>query len=80
MSLSDDYAKMKEQIDAAAQKREAQLMERVDEANRRFFLRECAAEGIDPARGVSPSLLKLLGRRQDSRPGDDHGREKADRD
>ena len=34
------------------------------EANaRHFFLRECRAEGIDPARGVSPSLLKILGER-----------------
>ena len=26
---------------------------------RDFFLRECRAEGIDPAGGVSPSLLKI---------------------
>jgi hypothetical protein len=26
-----------------------------------FFERECRAEGIDPSRGVSPSLLKTLG-------------------
>jgi len=32
-----------------------------EEANRRLFERECAAAGIDPARGVSPSLLKTLG-------------------
>tara|TARA_R110000868_G_scaffold405245_1_gene684490 strand:- start:867 stop:1052 length:186 start_codon:yes stop_codon:yes gene_type:complete len=32
------------------------------EANARyFFLRECRAEGIDPAMGVSPALLKILG-------------------
>lgn len=29
--------------------------------NRAFFDRECAAAGVDPSRGVSPSLLKLLG-------------------
>lgn len=31
------------------------------EAARRAFIRECERDGIDPARGVSPSLLKLLG-------------------
>ena len=31
------------------------------EANARYFFeRECRAEGIDPAYGVSPSLLKII--------------------
>lgn len=33
----------------------------IDEANRRMFERECEAAGIDPALGVSPSLLNHLG-------------------
>ena len=34
------------------------------EANaREFFVRECRAEGIDPAGGVSPSLLRIEGER-----------------
>ena len=32
--------------------------------NQRAFERECATAGIDPARGVSPSLLKTLGGEQ----------------
>lgn len=34
------------------------------EANRSVFVRECEREGIDPARGVSPALLKTLGAHQ----------------
>ena len=30
------------------------------ETARYFFKRECRAEGIDPSRGVSPSLLKII--------------------
>jgi len=30
-------------------------------AGREFFVRECMREGIDPSKGVSPSLLKSLG-------------------
>lgn len=33
---------------------------RIEAMNRRVFERECHAAGIDPANGVSPSLLKLL--------------------
>jgi hypothetical protein len=35
-------------------------LERVQEANKAVFERECAAAGIDPARGVSPALLETL--------------------
>lgn len=31
------------------------------EAMRKVFELECLSEGIDPARGISPSLLKLIG-------------------
>lgn len=43
--------------EAEAQRKRDQALD----ANRRLFLKECEREGIDPARGVSPSLLKLLG-------------------
>jgi hypothetical protein len=33
---------------------------RIDEANKAVFARECEHDGVDPARGVSPSLLKRL--------------------
>lgn len=32
----------------------------IDEANRKIFERECAAAGVDPKIGISPSLLKIL--------------------
>jgi hypothetical protein len=34
----------------------------VERANNIAFERECAAAGVDPARGTSPALLKMLGR------------------
>jgi hypothetical protein len=36
-------------------------MQRIQEANQAVFERECKHDGIDLARGVSPSLLKTLG-------------------
>lgn len=50
-----DLANETTEADQAATK--AQL----EDANRRVFIRECEAEGLDPARGVSPALLKTLG-------------------
>ncbi len=41
--------------------RRAAGMAKIEEANRAVFERECKAEGIDPARGISPSLLKTFG-------------------
>lgn len=41
--------------------RRARSLESIADAGRRVFLRECAQEGIDPGRGVSPALLKTLG-------------------
>ena len=40
----------------------AALAEHLMDANRRIYIHECEAEGIDPSLGVSPSLLKSLGR------------------
>ena len=43
-----------------AQARKNAGLERVQEANQSVFERECKANGIDPAKGVSPSLIKTL--------------------
>lgn len=50
-------------LQAGSAESEADVQRKRDEAldiNRRLFLKECEREGIDPARGVSPSLLKTL--------------------
>ncbi len=47
-------------IESEANKQKA--LQQMETANRAIFTRECKHEGIDPERGVSPSLLKLLGR------------------
>ena len=44
------------------EERQAELLAKFNTANARVFERECAAAGVDPARGTSPSLLKMLGR------------------
>lgn len=63
-------------VDAKA-KHQALSIKNIQDANNRFFQQECAAAGIDPARGVSPSLLKLLGWRPD-RIGDEQVMTKAE--
>lgn len=45
-------------VDRARKEEHAQW---VIDAMRKAFERECQREGIDPARGVSPSLLQQLG-------------------
>lgn len=52
IDLSESEAEVKKRMDAAAERRIV--------AGREFFVRECMREGIDPARGISPSLLKTL--------------------
>lgn len=49
--------------DAANLERRAATAAQIEQANRSVFVRECEREGIDPARGVSPALLKTLGAR-----------------
>ena len=49
-------------VDEEERKRKEQIRASLEQANRRAFERECAAAGIDPARGVSPPLLKSIGR------------------
>jgi hypothetical protein len=61
MNLRDEYALMEANVAALKAKREAAMLEKIADANKRMFRRECKAAGVDPARGVSPSLLKLLG-------------------
>lgn len=46
-----------ERVDEAMKARARESMEK---ANRRFFEAECAAAGVDPAMGLSPSLLRNL--------------------
>ena len=41
-------------------RKELNLKQILDEANRQLFKRECEVDGIDPKAGVSPSLLKTL--------------------
>jgi len=41
--------------------RKQATLDQIQAANQKVFMRECARTGIDPARGVSPSLLRLLG-------------------
>jgi hypothetical protein len=53
IDLSKDEAEIEARKKAATERRIA--------AGREYFVRECLAEGIDPERGVSPSLLKSLG-------------------
>jgi len=54
IDLSESEAEVKKRMDAAAERRIA--------AGREFFLRACVAEGIDPEKGDSPSLLRTLKR------------------
>jgi hypothetical protein len=56
--LASDLA---ETDDAQRRAQREEAMKSMEEANRRTFERDCAAAGIDPARGVSPALLKKLG-------------------
>lgn len=53
IDLSQAEAEVEARMKAAAERRIA--------AAREFFVRECMKEGIDPSKGVSPSLLKALG-------------------
>lgn len=52
IDLSQDEAEIEARKQAATERRIA--------AGREHFIRACVAEGIDPDRGVSPSLLKVL--------------------
>lgn len=40
--------------------RKAATLDQIKDANNRVFARDCERAGIDPTRGVSPSLLKAL--------------------
>lgn len=53
IDLSEAESEIAKRMEAAAERRKV--------AGREFFVRECLREGIDPSKGVSPSLLKALG-------------------
>jgi len=36
------------------------IVAELEEKQRRAFIRECERDGIDPKRGVSPALVKLV--------------------
>lgn len=61
LDRTDPQAKaMLRDSDESDAKRRAKNLEYVEMANRRFFRRMCAYEGVDPAMGASPALLKTL--------------------
>jgi hypothetical protein len=45
---------------ADAEKRRQAALKTIEEASRKVFEYECARDGVDPAGGVSPSLLRAL--------------------
>jgi hypothetical protein len=45
---------------AETEKHREATLKAIEQANRRVFERECTRDGIDPARDVSPSLLRAL--------------------
>lgn len=47
-------------VEANSEKLKETRCASMQDANRRTFIEECDAAGVDPALGVSPSLLKLL--------------------
>lgn len=59
--MTAKFDDMRAKLDAAAAERLRLSLDAIEHAGREFFLRECRAAGIDPERGVSPSLLKTLG-------------------
>lgn len=61
MTTHDRYEDMQEAAAAEKGKHLALSLDNIRVANERFFLRECMAAGVDPAMGMSPSLLKILG-------------------
>ena len=58
--MSAEWDKMQAEIEAARQVKLEVTLAKIAEANDKLFARECAAAGISPTRGVSPSLLRLL--------------------
>jgi len=56
----DARAKKLAEVNRPSSEKELERRQFTETASREFFLRECRAAGIDPSRGVSPSLLKTL--------------------
>lgn len=59
-SLNKELTARLVDLDGGNENRKARRMAFLERANRCFFERECAAAGINPAGGVSPSLRKQL--------------------
>lgn len=55
-----DAERMARDSRISEQARRAETLANIDAANQRIFERECARDGIDPSRGVSSALLKVL--------------------
>jgi len=56
----DPRAKKLAEVNRPSSEKELDRRQFTETASREFFLRECRAAGIDPSRGVSPSLLKNI--------------------
>jgi hypothetical protein len=60
--MSAEWDKMQDSIKASDDARMVVSLAAIAATNKKIFERECAAAGVDPARGTSPALLKMLGR------------------
>ena len=67
---NEEYEQMQAAVALKAEKQKETTLKVVETAGNRMFSRECKSYGIDPARGVSPSLLKLLGWHREERDGE----------
>ena len=64
LDRTDPIARELVELDTAATKARREITEaQIEQANRLAFERECRSAGIDPARGISPSLIKAIGGR-----------------
>ena len=62
LDRTDPIARELVELDTAATKARREItVAQIEQANRLAFERECRSAGIDPARGISPSLLKMVG-------------------
>lgn len=54
------------QNNAAEHERAQNTLDQIQAANQKVFMRECEKTGVDPSKGVSPSLLKILREQNDA--------------
>lgn len=55
-----EWDEMQSGVEVEKKKRKTKLSKQIIAANERMFLEECKVAGVDPAKGVSPSLLKII--------------------